>query len=340
GPTVDDITRQAIANATGCPLELHEGALLTLQERFARFGIAMTDNNRQQAYIPRGATIIENPVGTAPGFIVETAQGRAVIAVPGVPREMKHLMTESVLPYLRARLGHAAIIRRRVLHTIGIGESSIDDQIGDLMTASNPSVGLAAHTAQVDIRITARAANAAEAEALIDQLEETVRQRLGPYIFSTEAEETIELVVARLLHAQGATLALLESNTSGQIGARLASALAEQNPVAAAWRWGTEEQPSALTLPTSVDPFSADGVGMLAERVRNAGQATLGVAVMGSSGEDEGIYGQRRGETWIAIADAHQVTTHRYGFGGRDEYSQERLGNQVLMLLWRMFEQA
>ena len=340
GPTVDDITRQAIANATGCPLELHQDALQTLQERFARFGVAMTDNNRQQAYIPRGATIIENPVGTAPGFIVETEQGRAVIAVPGVPREMKHLMTESVLPYLRARLGHAAIIRRRVLHTIGIGESSIDDQIGDLMTAANPSVGLAAHTAQVDIRITARAANAAEAEALIDQLEETVRQRLGPYIFSTEAEETIELVVARLLHAQGATLALLESNTSGQIGARLASALAEQNPVAAAWRWGTEEQPSALTLPTSVDPFSADGVGMLAERVRNAGQATLGVAVMGSSGEDEGIYGQRRGETWIAIADAHQVTTHRYGFGGRDEYSQERLGNQVLMLLWRMFEQA
>jgi nicotinamide-nucleotide amidase len=100
GPTVDDITRDAIANATGCPLELHEGALATLQARFARFGATMTDNNRQQALIPHGAILIENPVGTAPGFIVETERC-AVIALPGVPREMKQLMADTVLPYLR-----------------------------------------------------------------------------------------------------------------------------------------------------------------------------------------------------------------------------------------------
>ncbi|MEZ4657690.1 MAG: CinA family nicotinamide mononucleotide deamidase-related protein [Caldilineaceae bacterium] len=265
GPTVDDITRQAIANATDCPLELHAGALQTLQERFARFGVTMTDNNRQQAYIPRGAIIIENPVGTAPGFIVENDQGRAVIAVPGVPREMKHLMTETVLPYLQTRLGQAAIIRRRVLHTIGIGESSIDHQIGDLMTAANPTVGLAAHTAQVDIRITARAAHAAEAEALIDQMEATVRQRVGPYIFSTVAEETIEMVVARGLQAHNTTIALLESNTAGQIASRLSGALADANPVAAAWTWGAAELPAALTRPELANPFSAEGVAWLAE---------------------------------------------------------------------------
>ncbi|MEZ4712839.1 MAG: CinA family nicotinamide mononucleotide deamidase-related protein [Caldilineaceae bacterium] len=340
GPTVDDITRQAIANATNCPLELHAGALQTLQERFARFGVTMTDNNRQQAYIPHGAIIIENPVGTAPGFIVETAQGGAVIALPGVPREMKHLMTETVLPYLRGRLGQAAIIRRRVLHTIGIGESSIDHQIGDLMTATNPSVGLAAHTAQVDIRITARAANAEEAEALIDQMEATVRQRVGPYIFSTVANETIEMVVARGLQAHDMSIALLESNTAGQIAQRLSSALTDHNPVAAAWTWDSDALPAALTQLEAAEPFSADGVDILAERGRTLGKATLGIAVMGSSGDDEGVYGQRSGETWIAIADQNQVVTHRYGFGGRDEYSQVRLGNQVLMLLWRMFEAA
>ena len=103
GPTVDDITRQAIAAATGRDLILHEGALATLQARFVRFGVQMTANNRQQALIPEGALLIENPVGTAPGFIVETERC-AVIAVPGVPREMKHLMTETVLPYLRTRV--------------------------------------------------------------------------------------------------------------------------------------------------------------------------------------------------------------------------------------------
>src|SRR5690606_37729704 len=155
GPTADDITRDAIAAATGCPLVLHEGALETLKARFARFGSQMTENNLQQVMIPQGATLIENPVGTAPGFIVETAQG-TVIALPGVPREMKHLMTETVLPYLRRRAGNTGIIRRRILRTIGIGESAIDHRLRDLMDSANPTVGLAAHTAQCDVRIAAR----------------------------------------------------------------------------------------------------------------------------------------------------------------------------------------
>ncbi len=174
GPTVDDITRQAIAAATGRELILHEGALATLQARFARFGVQMTANNRQQALIPAGALLIENPVGTAPGFIVETERC-AVIAVPGVPREMKHLMTESVLPYLRARAGGTGVIRRRILRTFGIGESTIDHLLGELMHGANPTVGLAAHTGQCDIRIAARAATSAETEALLDVIEAEIR---------------------------------------------------------------------------------------------------------------------------------------------------------------------
>lgn len=340
GPTVDDITRQAIANATSCPLELHQGALATLQERFARFGVEMTDNNRQQAYIPQGAIMIENPVGTAPGFIVET-QRSTVIALPGVPREMKHLMSETVLPYLRERNGHAAIIRRRVLRTIGIGESSIDHQIADLMALSNPTVGLAAHTAQVDIRITARAGSAQEAEAQIDELEATIRQRLGPHIFSTEAGETIEAVVARLLLQNGASVALVETNTLGEVAQRLSSALPEHNPVAAAWEWTSDGPPAAFSRTASQDPLSAEGAAALALQAREAGKATVGIAILGSSGADEGVYGLRNGESWIAVAsseDFDDVVTHHYGFGGSDEYSRVRLGNQVLKLLWRTFE--
>ena len=155
GPTVDDITRQAIANATSRPLLLHEGALATLKQRFERFGAQLTENNIQQAYIPQDALLIENPVGTAPGFIVETERC-AVIALPGVPREMKQLMVDTVLPYLRRKAGESGIIRRRILRTFGIGESTIDMLLDDLMHSSNPTAGLAAHTGQCDIRIAAR----------------------------------------------------------------------------------------------------------------------------------------------------------------------------------------
>ncbi|MEZ4716259.1 MAG: CinA family nicotinamide mononucleotide deamidase-related protein [Caldilineaceae bacterium] len=154
GPTKDDITRQAIAAATGRALVLDEGALATLKARFARFGSHMTENNVQQAYIPEGATLIENPVGTAPGFIVENDRG-TVIAMPGVPREMKVLMEQSILPYLRKRNGNVGVIRRRILRTIGIGESTIDHELTDLMQLANPTVGLAAHLGQVDVRLTA-----------------------------------------------------------------------------------------------------------------------------------------------------------------------------------------
>ncbi len=200
GPTVDDITRQAIANATGRPLVLHADALRMLQARFDRFGVKMTDNNRQQALIPDGAILIENPVGTAPGFIVEVEES-AVVALPGVPREMMHLMTASVLPFLRQRTGGERVIRRRILRTFGIGESTVDALLGDLMQQANPSVGLAAHPGQVDIRIAANADMLSTAEALLDSVEQAVRALVGVFIYSTTPGETFEAVLVRRLQS-------------------------------------------------------------------------------------------------------------------------------------------
>ncbi len=160
----------------------------------------MTDNNRQQAMIPEGSTLIPNPVGTAPGFIVETDDG-AIIAVPGVPREMMRLMQDTVLPYLRARPGYDGVIRRRVLRTVGIGESALDDMLGALMLQGNPTVGLAAKTAQVDIRIAARSDSAESAEAMIEEIAEEVRGQAGAFIYSETAGEDLETVVVDLLAA-------------------------------------------------------------------------------------------------------------------------------------------
>ena len=341
GPTVDDITRDAIANATGCPLELHDDALATLQARFARFGATMTDNNRQQALIPHGAILIENPVGTAPGFIVETERC-AVIALPGVPREMKQLMADTVLPYLRARLGSAAVIRRRILRTFGIGESTIDHRLGEMLRRNNPTVGLAAQTGQCDIRIAARAEDAATAEALLDAIEAEVRREVGDFIYSTTPGESYESVLVRRLQAAGVTLALLETNTRGALAARLTAAAPEYNPLLKQVVIDVDALPAMLGMAAPATP-EAEAHQTLASQsaswLRTVSGATLGIALVGTSGADEGVFGRASGATWLALDDGAQVATTHIAFGGQDDYTHVRIGNQVLAVLRRWLDE-
>lgn len=332
GPTVDDITRQAVAAATHSPLQLHEGALAQLEERFKRFGSKMTDNNRQQALIPQGATLIENPVGTAPGFIVDTGRC-AIVTLPGVPREMKHLMTETVLPWIRTRTG-SAVIRRRILRTIGIGESTIDSLLDDLMRQSNPTVGLAAHTGQADIRIAARAESEAAADALLDTIEADIRKRLGDYIYSMTPGERYETVIARRLQQHGLTVALLETNSGGRIADRLNSALADYQPVVMRLLAGDAELPAELVavLRDSGRP-AEEVVRHAAEALFAAGKAPIAVAVIGTTGESEGIYGVTAGETWLAETDAESTNAARLPYGGTEEFTLVRIGNYALRMI-------
>jgi len=219
GPTVDDMTRQGVADATARELVFEQALLDQIASRFEKFGVQMTENNRQQAYIPQDAIIIENPVGTAPSFIVESEQG-IVISLPGVPREMKYLMENSVLPYLRQKMGLPAIIKARILHTAGIGESLLDDQIAALMTLENPTVGLAAHSGQTDIRITARADTPEEAQAMIAPIEAQIRAKVGRFVYGVDGVKLDE-ALADLLHAQGLQMVLVEAGTRGMVGERL-----------------------------------------------------------------------------------------------------------------------
>lgn len=331
GPTVDDITRDAIANATGCPLELHAGALATLQARFARFGATMTDNNRKQALIPRGAILIENPVGTAPGFIVETERC-AVIALPGVPREMKQLMTDSVLPYLRARLGSQAVIRRRILRTFGIGESTIDDRLGELLQRSNPTVGLAAQTGQCDIRIAVRAEDAATAEAMLDAIEAEVRRAVGEFIYSTTPGESYESVLTRRLQVAGVTLALLETNTRGALAARLLAAAPDGNLLRKQVVIDVDALPVMLGVPLDATEHQALA-SYAAQWLRTVSGATLSIALVGGSGADEGVFGLKSGATWLALNDDVAPATIHIAFGGQDDYTHVRIGNHTLAAL-------
>lgn len=221
GPTVDDPTREAVALAFGVDTEFRPELWEQIQERFKRYNRQPTENNRRQAYVPRGATPIENPVGTAPAFVVEQ-DGRVVISLPGVPREMEYLVTHAVLPYLSSRFQLKGIIKTRTIHTAGVGESQIDDLIGDLETLSNPTVGLAAHSGQVDVRITAKADSEAEVDKLIRPIEEAIRQRLGDWVYGAD-QETLEETALRNLVDKGWRLVVVEAGLGGNLIRRLAS---------------------------------------------------------------------------------------------------------------------
>ena len=227
GPTIDDPTREAVAKAVGVETEFREDLWEQVVETIARYGRKPSENQKRQAYVPKGALGLKNPVGTAPCFIVERpsppsplpnwereAGVRAVISLPGVPQEMEHVLHESVIPYLQKRFNLNEIIKVRILHCSGLGEGMIDEKIADLETLNNPTVGLAAHTGVVDIRIAAKAKSENEANEMIAKIEADVYERLGNIVFGAD-EDTLEGIVLDMVAARGMILTAIESGLDG-----------------------------------------------------------------------------------------------------------------------------
>lgn len=326
GPTVDDVTRQAIARATGRPLVLHPELLAAIEARFRSFGYRMTENNIQQAYIPEGAVVIENPVGTAPCFAVETPGG-AIIALPGVPRELEYLMEHALIPYLRRRFGPHEIIKTRVLKTCAIGESAVDERIADLMQSPNPTVGLNAHPGQTDVRITAKAASEAEADRMLDDMETKLRERLGDSIYGT-GTQTLEEVVLRLLEARGETMAVLETVTGGQLTQRLASVRDVAGFIGGIV--ASEQGLRAVLAGEDTGEGPSDLAQVASEDVRNRFRATYGLAVVaGHDGSLVSLIGpggseclsvkrparDSLGRTWVATTALNMLRKHLLNSG-------------------------
>ena len=219
GPTVDDPTRNAVARALGVQSVFRPDLWEQIQARFQRFGRVASGNNQRQAYIPDGAIPVENPVGTAPSFICEVGAG-CIACLPGVPREMEYLFLNAITPYLVKRYNLTGIIKARVLHVGGTGESVVDDLIGDLELLTNPTVGLLAHPGQVDIRITAKADSAAEADEKIAVIETEIRKRLGDSIFGADGD-TLEAHARTVLESRQWKIAAFECNLNGELKGRL-----------------------------------------------------------------------------------------------------------------------
>jgi len=321
GPTVDDVTRPAVARAVDRDLIFSDELLAQIQTRFRAYGVPMGapigENNRRQAYLPQGAIPIENPVGTAPCFIVEQA-GCIIISLPGVPREMEYLMEHAVLPYLKENLHLTDVIVIRTLHTVGQGESRIDEAIGEFETATNPTVGLSAKTGQVDIRITAKAKTHEEAVALNAEMEQRVRARLrekvGQSVFGVD-DDTLEGVVAQLLIASRLSLASVETGTGGMLSGRLAH-------IGAAFHGGVTVADGTLNDLAAVIEAAQY---IRAERGSDLG---LCVAVIDAT-EQRGL------KLMIALATSDDVKTVERGFGGHTALAGQWASTAALGLVWR-----
>lgn len=220
GPTVDDPTREAVALAFGVKSVYRPELWKQIKSRFKRLGRLPTENNKRQAYIPEGAIAIENPVGTAPIFIMEVPP-HVVISLPGVPAEMKYLAVHNAIPFVRQHFQISSTIKTRVLHTVGVGESQIDDLIGDLERLNNPTVGLAAHSGQVDVRITAKDSSESAADTMIRPIEDDLRNRLEEWIYGCD-EDTLEEIALRSISNNRWTLVTVECGSGGILARRLA----------------------------------------------------------------------------------------------------------------------
>ncbi|HET8526279.1 MAG TPA: CinA family nicotinamide mononucleotide deamidase-related protein, partial [Actinomycetota bacterium] len=219
GPTQDDVTRPAVAEAAGATLVRHPEIEQELRERFRVRGRAMPESNLAQADVPEPGRYIRPERGTAPGLIVSIGEA-IVYAVPGVPSEMREMMEGTVLRELAGRAGPSALVSR-TLRCYGLAESRISELLDDLFHASaNPSVAYLAGGGEVHVRLTAKARTREEAASMLGPLEERVRERLGDHVYGTD-DEPMEAVVGRLLADRGTTLACAESLTGGGLGERI-----------------------------------------------------------------------------------------------------------------------
>ena len=271
--------------------------------------------------------MIENPVGTAPSFIVESARG-VVISLPGVPREMKYLMRESVVPWL-LRKYQLGVIVARTLRTAGIGESALDDQIGaELLSERNPSVGLAAHHGCVDVRITAKASNRESAQKLLDAMQARLQARIGQHIFGRD-DDTLEEVVWRQLAQRGGMVHVVEAGLPGVISSGWKSANSRLN-------LQQYDSPVDLFAALAEDSRSmslAELAVEIAQRSRKQMQAAASIVVLCTPDLDESPDIEQGSA--VAVATADSVRFRAYGFGARSSLAREWISRWGLANLWR-----
>ena len=335
GPTEDDLTREAIAQVAQRPLVFQPHLMEQIEALFKRRGFRMAENNRKQAYIPEGAIPIENPKGTAPGFIVEGSYWMT-ISVPGVPSEMEYLMEHAVIPYLRKRFNlQHQVIQYKVLRACGLGESAIGLQIKDLMRESqNPSVGTLASVGDIKIRITAKADNHEEASMWIQKMEQEIRNRLGILIYGVD-NETLHGNIAKELERLSLTLSVVETFTGGIISQKFTSTGSTsfvQGIVLSSETSQRQYLNLSLKESESLKKDSKWFTDSLSQKARNEFKTDLGLAMFGKIAEKQGE-GEYRIETYYSLSTSTGIENQEYSMGGELWMVRERASIIALDML-------
>jgi len=289
GPTKDDLTREAIADVAGVPLVFKQELMDQIENIFRVRGYRMSENNRKQAFIPEGSVPIPNDIGTAPGFMV-ARKAKLLVALPGVPKELRYLFTTQVIPYLKTYFHlDRELVSSKILRITGLGESKVDSQIKDLMSPhANPRVGLLASPGDIRVVVTAHAKDPEQAASLIEAVEGEIAGRLGTALYGRD-DDTLEGVVDDLLRKKGASVSIVETFTGGELTARLNSLL--PSPVVQSTIVGKKAQLHFLSNNESIHLDSdRNSARALADMVRDKCGTSIGLAVVGEVREMENDY--------------------------------------------------
>ena len=331
GPTADDLTNEVVARVLGVPLAEDRASAERIRQLFAALGREMPENNLKQALLPQGAVVIPNPLGTAPGYRIQHRE-RHLVVLPGVPREMKTMMDETVLPWLRTLRG-GDVYLARVFQTFGLTESALDEMVAGLVEPAEARVSFRASFPEISLRIVVHG-EPASAAARLEALAARIRERIGPYVYG-EGPVTLEEVVGRLLRERELTLALAESLTGGLVGHRVtnvpgSSAYLRGAVVAYANRVKQELLGVRRETLDAHGAVSEQTAAEMAAGVRRVFGTDLGLATTGIAGPEAATAEKPAGTLWLALAAADGTVTRHYQLWGTRDW-MKLLASQIAL---------
>jgi len=339
GPTPDDITKKVIATVAEEQLVLNEGILSEIEKKFKEEKNPMPSDNIKQAFLPRDSYPLENKVGIAPGFILET-RNRIIIALPGPYNELVPMLEERVVPYLKEKLEVREVIKSLVLRTTGLPESRVAEKLKDIMKKSkNPQVSLLAHENIVDIRMIAKAGDERMIEKLNERMEKRISKRLGNYIFGT-GKQTLEEVIGYLLYMRKKTIAVAESCTGGLISHRLTNVPGSSNyflgsVVAYSDKIKRERLGVKKTTLEKYGAVSEKAAEEMAKGAKKLTRSDFGLGITGIAGPTGATKEKPIGLVYIALACKDKVETREFKFRGEREVIKAKAANAALDMVRR-----
>ena len=340
GPTEDDITRKVFARVSGRQLMLDYEVLEHIRERFASRGYQMTPNNERQALIPRGAVVLPNPNGTAPGIRMDQ-DGHLIVLLPGPPRENQPMFDDYVMPELE-KMSRGARIAKRLLKVTGLGESALDDMIAAIYTQyTNPQTTILFTDSEIEIHLTATAETVARAEEIVDELADKLEEKLGDHTYTTTGE-TLESVIGDRLLLKRYTIATAESCTGGLIAERITGVPGASNYFVGSIVSYTNEVKTALLgvprdLIESRGAVSGEVAEAMARGVKERTGATIGLSVTGVAGPGGGTEAVPVGTVYIGLADDIMTSNRRLILPGDRHLIRWRASTAALEMVRRRY---